>query len=167
VTGADPLAAMFEKFEAWSFSSPGSAEVFSRSMAFWQQSGYSVFPTGPATFQGRSLQPRLGFHRFVDVAVVPNGSGTMVQVRFRASVTDEGIVAGAVLGVVVWPVAVAGGAISWHEYEEDWQRARWAYWNFLVTALRAQPTSPSAPAPSPPPAPSAENLPPPPPPPPP
>jgi hypothetical protein len=158
---------MFEKFEAWSFSSPGSAEIFSRSIAFWQQSGYSVFPTAPTAFQGRSLQPRLGFHRFVDVAVFPNGSGATVQVRFRASVTDEGLVAGAVLGVVVWPAAVAGGAISWHEYEEDWQRARAAYWNFLVGGLRARPASPAATVPRLPPPPPAANLPPPPPPPPP
>jgi hypothetical protein len=168
--GVGGAAATFEKFEVWQFSSPSATGVFSRSLAFWQQSGYATFPTGPGAFQGRSVQPRWGFHRVVDVAVYSSGPGAVVQVRFRASLTDEGLVAGAVVGLVYFPAAVVGGAVSWHEYEEDWQRARWAYWNFLVGALRAQPAPGTAPAvaiPPPPAPPPVAGAPPPPPPPPP
>lgn len=164
---APVLAAMFEKYELWQFKSPGPGEILAQSMAFWQRAGYSVTPTTAQTFQGRSIQPRLGFHRIVDMAVFPSPEGlTTVQIHFRASLTDEGLVAGAVVGIILLPVAVVGGAISWNEYEEDWVRARWDYWNYLITLVRAQPlvVAPAVPPPVPPPPSFASALPAPPPP---
>ena len=143
---------MFEKFESWSFVSPGPAEVFASSWTYWGQRGYRMMSTGPSSFQGRSFQSRLGLYRVVDITVVPSGTGTVVQMRYRADVSEAGAAGGVILAVVLFPVAVVGGAISWHEYETDFQNERWAYWNFLSSQVHVAPATgtpvPQAPPPS-------------------
>jgi hypothetical protein len=136
---------MFEKYEVWQFSSPSAPDLLAQSMRFWQSVGYAIVPTSPQSFQGRSVQPRLGFHRVVDIGVFPVGAGGTIQTRFRAAVTDEGLGAGAVVGALLLPAAVIGGAVSWHEYEDDWRNARANFWAFLLSQARAQPTMPARP----------------------
>ena len=145
---------VFEKFEVWNFQAPDAGELHAASWQFWGQRGYGLRSTGPGTFQGRSFQSRLGIHRVVDVSVLPSGSGTVVQTRFRADVREDVAVGGAVVAVLLLPVAVVGAAISWHEYETDWSQERWAFWNYLVSTARASPV-PNVPVPPPPLAPPA------------
>ena len=140
---------VFEKFEVWSFQAPEAKELHAASWQFWGQRGYQLLATGPGTFQGRSFQSRLGIHRVVDVTVLPSGSGAVVQLRFRADVREDVAVGGAVVAVLLLPVAVVGAAISWHEYETDWSQERWAFWNYLVGTAQASPV-PNVPAPPPP-----------------
>ena len=137
---------VFEKFEVWTFQAPGASELHTASWQFWGQRGYNLRATGPGTFQGRSFQSKLGIHRVVDVTVLPSGSGGVVQVRFRADVREDVAVGGAVVAVLLLPVAVVGAAISWHEYETDWSQERWAFWNYLVGTARAAPV-PNVPIP--------------------
>lgn len=140
---------VFEKFESWAFATPGPSELFPLAQNFWGQRGYGLQSTGPTSFRGRSFQSRLGIHRVVDVTILPAGSGSALQVRFRADVREDVAVGGVVVAVLLLPVAVVGAALSWHEYELDWSRERWEFWNFLIGIARAQP-APTTPAPSPP-----------------
>ena len=144
---------VFEKFEVWTFQAPAATELHASAWQFWGQRGYSLRSTGPGAFQGRSFHSKLGIHRVVDVTVLPSGSGAVVQVRFRADVREDVAVGGAVVAVLLLPVAVVGAAISWHEYETDWSQERWAFWNYLVGTARASPV-PNVPMPPPPSAPS-------------
>ena len=140
---------VFEKFEVWNFAAPGAKELHAASWQFWGQRGYSLLVTGPGTFQGRSFQSKLGIYRVVDVTVLPSGPGAVVQLRFRADVREDAAVGGAVVAVLLLPVAVVGAAISWHEYETDWSQERWAFWNYLVATAQASP-APNASVPPPP-----------------
>lgn len=153
---------MFEKFEVWNFTSPPPTDVFSASWRFWGARGYQLQQTGPASFQGRSFHSKIGIHRVVDVTVLPSGANTTVNLRYRADVRPEVAAGGVVVAVLLLPVAAVGAAVSWHEYETDWSRERWEYWNFLATDARAQPTVgspppalPSSPLVAPPPSPPA------------
>lgn len=129
---------MFEKYEVWTFPRPSAPEVFRASWDAWGRQGFALAAGPPGGFTGRSVIPKLGIHRHVEVTVVPNGTGATVHLKFRAAPTDEGLVAGGVAAVVFLPVAVVGGAISWNEYEQDWQRARSAFLGVL-SALSGQP----------------------------
>lgn len=130
---------MFEKFESWTFSAPGPSELFQTSWKFWGERGYRLAATSPTSFQGRSFHSRLGLHRVVDVTILPSGAGAIAQLRYRADVTEAGAAGGVVLAVVLFPVAVVGGAISWHTYQRDFEEERWAFWNVLSRDGGAQP----------------------------
>lgn len=123
---------VFEKFESWSWSAPPPAELFAKAWEFWGHRGYELTSTGGTSFRGRSFQSRIGIHRVVDVTVVPTPAGSVLQLRFRADVRADVAAGGAVLAVVLLPLAVVGAAVSWHEYESDWSRERWEFWNYLV-----------------------------------
>lgn len=140
---------VFEKFESWTFRSPAPTELFPAAWNFWAQRGYALHSTGPYALQGRSFQSRIGIHRVVDLTVLPSGTGTTVQLRYRADVSPEAAAGGVVAAVILLPLAVVGAAISWHEYESDWSRERWEFWNFLVTASKAEPAT-GVPTPTPP-----------------
>lgn len=144
---------VFEKLETWTFQSPGATETHAAAWQFWGQRGYKLEATGPGSFEGRSFQSRLGIHRVVDVSVSPSGPGSVVRLRFRADVREDALVGGAVLAVLLLPVAVVGAAVSWHSYEADWSQERWAFWTHLVGAGQARPAPnvPIPPATSPPP----------------
>ncbi len=157
---------VFEKTEMWSFESPGASEMLASAHAFWAQRGYSVQSTSAASFQGRSFHSTLGIHRVVEILTTPSGPGTIVQLRYRADVRADVAAGGAVVAVLLLPVAVVGAALSWHEYEADWSRERWDFWNYLINTTKAKPIA--APPVPPPPAPltATSSAPPPPPPPP-
>ena len=153
---------VFEKFETWTFEAPAAPELFSAAWTFWGQRGYGLQSTGPTSFQGRSFQSKIGVHRVADLAVFAVGTGATVQIRFRADVRADVAAGGAVVAVLLLPVAVIGAAVSWSEYENDWSRERSDFWNYLVQVVKARP-APAAPVPPPlvaPPMPSATAPPP-------
>jgi hypothetical protein len=146
---------MFEKYETWAFPAPSAGELFRAAWDFFARSGYALAGAGPGSFIGRSFYPRLGIHRRVDITVLPQGSGGVVQMRFRADVTEEGIAVGAVAAVIFLPVAAVGAAISWHEYETDWIQVRQGLWGALALHARTGALPPPPPPPPPSPTPSA------------
>ncbi len=141
---------VFEKFESWTYQAPTAQEIHAVSWAFWSQRGYGLRATGPLSFQGRSFQSHIGIHRVVDVNVLSAGTDSVLQLRYRADVREDAAIGGAVVAVLLLPVAAVGAAVSWHEYETDWSRERWEYWNYLLTQGKAQvaPATPTPPLPS-------------------
>ena len=146
---------VFEKFESWAFRSPQPASLYPQAWNFWAQRGYALHSTGPYALQGRSFQSKIGIHRVVDLTALDSGGGTVLQLRYRADVSPEAAAGGVVAAVLLLPLAVVGAAISWHEYETDWSRERWEFWNFLVSGAKAEPVAgaplppaPEAPVPS-------------------
>ena len=138
---------VFEKFENWTFASPSASELFSRSWTLSAQRGFQLHSASAAGVQGRSCQAKIGIQGVVDIAVLATGDGATVQLRFRADVRADVAAGGAVVAVLLLPVAVVGAALSWHEYEQDWSRERWEYWSFLVNTVSASPAVTSPPPP--------------------
>ncbi len=155
---------VFEKSETWTFGSPSAPELLASSQEFWTRRGYTLQSTSPSSFQGRSFHSTLGIYRVVEVLTSASGGGSTVQLRYRADVRADVAAGGAIVAVLLLPVAVVGAAISWHEYEADWSRERWDFWNFLVQTAQAKPTTAGTPPPPPAPPVTAPAPPPPPPP---
>jgi len=82
--------------------------------------------------------------REFDLILDDVSGGLNVDLTFRAQITDEGLIAGAVAAVFLLPVAVLGGAVSYSEYETDGQTLIVAFWQFLSVpsgAATDRPTS--------------------------
>lgn len=136
---------VFEKADTWTFEAPGAPEILASCWEFWAKRGYDLRSTSASSFQGRSFHSTLGIHRVVEIMTVPSGSGAIIQFRYRADVRADVAAGGAVVAVLLLPVAVVGAALSWHEYETDWSRERWDFWNFLLSTGRAKPAAASLP----------------------
>jgi len=132
-------------------------DVWKQSWDWWQRSGFALSQRGPAHFLGSSYYSKIGLRREVEIRLQESDNTLYVDLSFRARITDEGAVGGAVTAVLFWPVAAVGGAISWSEYEDEANRLITNYWHFLsqVTGKPSQippgapppPLAPSTPAP--------------------
>jgi hypothetical protein len=93
---------------------------------------------GPGQFVGTSAS-RYGLQREATVTVRDMGGQTLVELRMRAHITDEGVIAGGLALVLLWPVAVVGGAVSYARYEEDAINLMATFWRTLEGAASIKP----------------------------
>lgn len=122
---------MFEKRELRAFPNLRQEEVWTRAWDWWSRQGFMLTQTGPYRVHGSSFYSRIGLRREFDLVVDDGDGGPNVDLTFRAQVTDEGLIAGAVTAVFLLPVAVVGGAISYTEYESDARNLMLAFWQHL------------------------------------
>ena len=64
---------------------------------------------------------------------------TVVELRMRANVSTEGILGGGLALILVWPVAVIGGAYSVTQYEKDALDLMYSFWNSIGAAAGTPP----------------------------
>ena len=138
---------MFEKREVRLFPGLRRDDVWAKAWDWWGRQGFHLTKTGPYRFHGSSYYSRIGLRREFDLIVddVPNGCN--VDLTFSAQITDEGLIAGAVTAVLVLPVAVLGGAVSYSEYETDARNLILVFWQFLSmgsgpSAVKSTPAMP-------------------------
>ncbi len=125
---------VFEKRDYRVVPGAKAADVWAQTWDWWQRAGFALYHVGPNHFIGASYYSNLGLRREIDVRLMDANDALYVDLGFRASITSEGAVGGAVAAVLFFPVAVAGGAISWSQYESDANHLMWSYWHFLWQA---------------------------------
>jgi len=121
---------MFEKREVRHLASRRD-EVWNRSWDWWSRQGFVLTQTGPYRFHGSSFYARIGLRREFDLILDEAKDGTSADLTFRAKITEEGLIGGAVAAIVFFPVAVVGGAISYIEYESDSRNVIAAFWQSI------------------------------------
>jgi hypothetical protein len=114
---------------------------------FWRSRQFGITFTSPLSLRGEQFYSKLGLRQSVDVWAADEGPNTGVDLSFSASLTDEGAVVGVVGAVLLLPVTVAIGAVSYIEYENDAQRLMNDFWSYVYNF----PKNPSPPAGPPPP----------------
>lgn len=114
---------------------------------YWRSRQFGVTFTSPYSMSGGQFYSKLGLRQFVSVHAVDEGQNVAVDITFSAELTDEGAVVGIVGAVLLLPVAVAVGAVSYLEYENEAAKLLNDYWAYLY----AFPKSPQPPAPAAPP----------------
>ena len=125
---------MFEKRDVRSFPGLRRDDVWAKSWDWWGRQGFHLTKTGPHRFHGSSYYSRIGLRREFDLIVDEVPGGSSVDLTLSAQITDEGLIAGAVTAVLLLPVAVLGGAVSYSEYETDTRNLILAFWQFLSIA---------------------------------
>jgi len=116
---------------------------------FWRSRNFGVNFTSPFSVRGEQYYSKLGLKQSIDVWAADEGQGVGVDLSFSAELTDVGAVAGIAGLVILWPVALVGGAVSYIEYENDANRLMAEFWSY-VSAFPKNPQPPSGPAPLPP-----------------
>jgi len=130
---------MFEKVETRVYANADARLAHAQAFMWWQQQGFQVQETGPGQFTAASAA-RWGLRREAVVGVRDAGTTTFVELRMKAQISDEGLIAGGLALVFVWPVAVVGGAFSYAKYEEDAINLMSTFWRALESAAHMQPT---------------------------
>lgn len=105
--------------------------VWAKAWDWWQRAGFSLSHIGPGHFTGASLYSKIGLRREIDVRFFDANDALYVDLAFRARITDEGAVGGAVAAVLFFPVAAVGGAISWSQYENEANALMATFWQLL------------------------------------
>jgi hypothetical protein len=112
---------------------------------YWRSRQFGVSFTSPFSMNGGQFISRLGLRQSVYVYTVDEGSSVAVDISLSAELTDEGAVVGIVGAVLLLPVAVAVGAVSYLEYENEAARLLNDFWGYL----NSFPKNPQPPAPAP------------------
>ena len=129
---------MFEKWESRVYPKADARVIHAHAFKWWQTQGFALSEMGPGQFVGSSAS-RYGLQREATVTVRDLGEQTLVELRVRAHITDEGVIAGGLALVLLWPVAVVGGAVSYARYEEDAINLMSTFWRALEGAASIKP----------------------------
>lgn len=124
---------LFTKHERRGFADITKEQVMQAAGWYWRSRQFGVTYTSPYSLKGGQFYSKLGLRQSVDVTVVDEGSNIGVDVSISAELTDEGAVVGVVGAILVLPVTVAVGAVSYIEYENDAQRLVNDFWNYLYS----------------------------------
>ncbi|MDH4123769.1 MAG: zinc ribbon domain-containing protein [Thermoplasmata archaeon] len=114
---------------------------------FWSQSQFGISFVGPFQIHGERLYSKIGLRQVVDIWIQDSGKNVMIDLMFSATLGDEEAVIGAIGAVVVLPVAVAVGAVSYLEYENEANNLVGSFWNFLTSIAVSGKGSISSPLP--------------------
>ena len=130
-----PFRQLFAKREQRTFSGIKKETIVPSISNFWSQSQFGITFTGPFQIHGERLYSKIGLRQVVDVWIQDSGDAVMVDIMFSANLGEGEAVIGAVGAVVILPVAVAVGAVSYLEYENDAKSLIASFWNFLTSLV--------------------------------
>lgn len=123
--------AVLEKRDYRAIPGAKMEQVWAKAWDWWQGAGFVLYHVGPGHLTGSSTYSKIGLRREIELRFVEANDALYVDLAFRARLTDEGAVGGAVAAVVFFPVAAVGGAISWSEYENEANGLITNFWFFL------------------------------------
>jgi hypothetical protein len=140
---------LFTKHDRRSFAGITKEQAMQAAGWFWRYRQFGITYTSPYSLRGGQFYSRLGLRQSVDVWAVDDGPNVGVEVTFSAELTDEGAVVGVVGALILLPITVAVGAVSYIEYENDAQRLMTEFWNYVYSFPKnPQPPPGSPPAPT-------------------
>jgi hypothetical protein len=111
---------------------------------FWRSRQFSISFTSPSSLQGAQFYSKLGLRQSINVFVVDEGPNVGIDLNLSAELTDEGAAVGLVGAVILFPVTLAVGAVSYIEYENDAQRLIAEFWSYAA-AFPKNPQPPTGP----------------------
>lgn len=113
---------------------------------FWRSRQFGIAFTSPYSLTGGQWYSKLGLRQSVSVYAMDEGPNVVVDLTLSAELTDEGAVVGLVGAVLLLPVTVAVGAVSYLEYDSDATRQMNDFWAYVYTFPKnPQPPNPAAP----------------------
>jgi hypothetical protein len=122
---------MFEKREYRMYRGVIKDKILPEVTDFWSKQGFYVSQISPYYLYGQSYYERIGLRREFYLYIDEKDGDTYINLHFFAKITDTGTIGGLAAAVIAWPVAVVGGAISYHEYEKEASSLMYHFWMHL------------------------------------
>jgi hypothetical protein len=129
---------MFEKVESYSYPKIDAKALHAHAFQWWNGAGFRVQEVGPGVFNATSAS-KWGLRREAEVSVLDQNGTTIIRLRMKANVTTEGVIGGGAALILLWPVAVVGGAYSYAKYEQDARDLMTAFWTTMANEARVSP----------------------------
>ncbi len=111
---------------------------------FWRSRQFGIGFSGPHSMSGAQYYSKLGLRQQINIWVADEGGGVGMDLNLSAELTDEGAAVGIIGAVLVLPLTVAVGAVSYIEYENDANRLIQEFWSYLH-GFPGNPQPPAAP----------------------
>lgn len=129
---------LFTKHEHRVFSGMTKEQAIQGAAWFWRSRQFGINFPAPFAMAGAQYYSKMGLRQQVYITCFEMGQGVGVDVNFSGELTDEGAVVGAVGAILVLPVAVAVGAVSYIEYENDASRLLSDFWSYMSSYTSGQ-----------------------------
>jgi hypothetical protein len=140
---------MFEKREYRMYKGIKKDKIYKEITDYWSSQGFYVNQISAYYLFGQSYYERIGLRREFYLYLEEKDGDTHINLHFFAKITDTGTIGGLAAAVIALPVAVVGGAISYHEYEKDANSLMYHFWSHL-DKITHQPSKIPSQAPKPP-----------------
>lgn len=135
---------LFTKHEHRMFPGMTKEQAIQGAAWYWRSRQFGINFTSAYALAGAQFYSKLGLKQQVSVTCFDIGQGVGIDVNFSAELTDEGAVVGAVGAMLVLPVTVVIGAVSYMEYENDANRMLTDFWTY-VSSNSSDPRPPAGP----------------------
>ncbi|OGS56585.1 MAG: hypothetical protein A3K60_02085 [Euryarchaeota archaeon RBG_19FT_COMBO_56_21] len=106
-------------------------EVMHAASYYWRFNNFGISFSSPYSMQGSQYFSKLGLRQSISIYLVEEGPQIGVDLSLSAELTDEGAALGIVGAILILPVTVAVGAVSYIEYDNDAQRLMNGFWQYL------------------------------------
>jgi len=126
-----PVQRLFTKQDQRTFANTTVESAVTQVSDFLRQARFYINFTAPTQIHAEQYFYKLGLKRVMDVEATRSPHGTTVSVKLSATLGDDAAVVGLIGAVVILPVAVAVGAISYIDYENDANALMASLWNYL------------------------------------
>jgi hypothetical protein len=134
---------LFTKREHRVFSGLKMEQAAQSAAWYWRSKQFGINFTSAYSLTGTQYYSKLGLRQEVSVLCYEVAQGVGVDVTFSAELTDEGAIVGTVGAILVLPVTVAVGAVSYIEYENDAARMISEFWSYM-SSVGPRPSDKSA-----------------------
>jgi hypothetical protein len=100
---------------------------------FLSQAQFNIYTVGPYQLHAEQYFQKLGLRRAMDVWVNSQAGGSVVTAEISATLGDTEAAVGLVGAIIYLPLAVAVGAVSYIDYEQDANALLGTLWNYLAS----------------------------------
>jgi hypothetical protein len=131
ISSGMPLQRLFVRRDSRLFSQLSPEDATVAAGAFLAQAQFQVRTVTPYQLHAEQYFHKLGLRRAMDVWVTQQGGSAVVTAEISATLGDTEAAVGLLGAIIYLPLAVAVGAVSYIDYEQDANALLMSMWGYL------------------------------------
>lgn len=126
-----PLQRLFVRRDSRMFNQLTPEDAIAWVGSFLGQAQFQVFTVNPYQLHAEQYFQKLGLRRAMDVWVSRQDGAAVVTAEISATLGDSEAAVGLIGAIIYLPLAVAVGAVSYIDYEQDANALLMSLWSYL------------------------------------